>query len=151
MRAVIDTSSLISLAWAGQLELLPSVPLTVLVLDSVYQESVTDGLGHGHPDAAAIEHAIASMTRIEDPAGVSVDDRVVVAAASYGAVITNDQVIGRRARNLGARWVRTADLVILTVRSGFVDPSAGGAAIQSLHSAGRITDGMRDRYLEELA
>lgn len=157
VEAVIDSSSLISLARAGQLELLRSLPISVLVLDCVYVESVEDGRAHGHPDAAAIEHAVGATTRIAGAGsdatvhGATVDDLVVSAGARHGAVISNDQALGRRVKNLGGRWLRTADLVILAARSGQIEPMRAEGAIRALRATGRITDELCDAYIEELA
>jgi hypothetical protein len=147
----VDTSTLISLAWAGRLDLLSRVPLQLVVLEAVHQESVVDGLSHGHADAAAIETVTAALPRLADPPGRTVDDMVVAAAAQEGAVLCNDVVIGRRVHNLGARWLRTADLVVLLIHTGRLAADEGSAAIGALHDAGRITDALRQDYLEELA
>jgi hypothetical protein len=151
MRAIIDSSSLISLAWSGQLTLLERVPLSVVVISSVYNESVTEGLSRGHADAAAIEHALRHAERTDDPAEGTVDEMVVAAARSVGTVIANDLVLGRRANNVGARWLRTADLVVLGRASGALDPASCRAAVVALQHAGRITGPLRDAYLEELS
>ncbi|CAN5350508.1 hypothetical protein BH23ACT9_BH23ACT9_21840 [soil metagenome] len=150
MRAVVDSSTWISLAWSGQLPLLTATPLTPVVLDSVYRETVAEGLARGHADAAAIEHAMGAATRMDDPLGRTVDDRVVAAAAAVGLVVTNDLVVGRRANNLGARWLRTADLVVLAVRSHGIEVTSGHSAIAALHASGRLTDALRDAYMQEL-
>lgn len=150
LRAVIDTSSLISLAWSGLLPLLGALPLRPVVLDGVYAEAVTAGLDRGHADAAAIEHALWDAERLPDPVEDTVDRRVVAAAATVGLVITNDVVLGRRASTLGARWLRTADLVVLGRRTSRLDTHDARAAVLALHAAGRLTDRLRDAYLEEL-
>lgn len=151
MRAVIDSSSLISLAWSGHLTLLEHVPISLVVITSVYEESVTNGLSTGHADAVAIEHALRLAERIDDPeGGHSVDEMVVAAAQAVGTVVTNDLVLGRRAGNVGATWLRTADLVMLARKTAALDLAVCQAAIAALHHAGRITEGLRDAYLEEL-
>ncbi|MDN5861333.1 MAG: hypothetical protein L0H84_22250, partial [Pseudonocardia sp.] len=58
--------------------------------------------------------------------------------------------LGRRAANLGVRWLRTADLVSVCVRVGAMSVERGVAALHALHSAGRITETVRDEFLEEL-
>lgn len=150
MRAVIDTSSLISLAWAGQLELLRVQPLDLVILDAVHGEAVVDGRARGHVDATAIEQAIRDLARVPDPQGATVDERVVAASAAVGVMIANDQVIGRRVQNLGARWLRTADLVVLADSVGGIDRKRARGAIQALHGTGRITDELRSAYLAEM-
>lgn len=158
---VVDTSTLISLAWAGQLELLKHAPVELVVPDEVRQEAVADGLARGYPDAAAIEQAIKT---IPDPAPAAaahaalsasemqpVDHVVLEAGRRNGALLTNDLALGRRAANLGVQWLRTADLVVLCVRTEQVSRNRGVVAIQALHSAGRITAGLLSAYLEELS
>lgn len=151
MRVVIDSSSLISLAWSGLLPLLEQLPVSTTIIDSVYEESVTDALAKGHADAAAIEHALRGAERIDDPVGETVDEMVVAAAQAVGTVITNDLVLGRRSRNVGTTWLRTADLVLMARQTGVLEMAACGAAITALHDAGRITDALRDAYQRELS
>lgn len=151
VRVIVDSCSLISLAWSGQLGLLRHIPLSPVILDSVYREAVTEGLARGHADAAAIDHALRDTERLDDPPGGTVDERVVVAASAVGVVITNDLVVGRRSTNLGARWLRTADLVVLALRTRGLDLAACEGALAALHAAGRLTDELRDAYLEELS
>lgn len=157
MRVVVDSSTLISLAWAGQLELLGRVPLTLVVPDEVHHEAVVEGVARGYPDAAAIEQAIKVIH--ESVSGVpawaaemdTVDHAVLEAGRVHGALLTNDLALGRRAANLGVRWLRTADLVVLCVRTGSVSSARGAAALNALYSAGRITERLREAYLEELS
>jgi predicted nucleic acid-binding protein len=154
----VDSSTLISLAWAGQLELLRHTPVDLVVPHEVHQETVTEGVARGYPDAAAIEQAI---KLIHEPAAAApaskaememdtVDHAVLEAGRTHGALLTNDLALGRRAANLGVRWLRTADFVVLCVRIGTVDSDRGVAALKALRSAGRITDGLLGAYLEEL-
>lgn len=150
MRAVLDSSTLISLAWAGLLDLLGHCPLELIVPFEVREETVTEGLARGHADAAAIEAAVAPLK--DQPAGAadSVDDAVLRLSRFVGTLITNDVALGRRAANLGAGWLRTADLIVLCVRSRRIEPERGLAALHSLYSAGRITADLLDAYRKEL-
>jgi predicted nucleic acid-binding protein len=156
VRIAVDSSTLISLAWAGQLELLRHTPVDLVVPHEVHQETVTEGVARGYPDAAAIEQAI---KLIHEPAAATpaskaemdtVDHAVLEAGRTHGALLTNDLALGRRAANLGVRWLRTADFVVLCVRIGTVDSDRGVAALKALRSAGRITDELLGAYLEEL-
>lgn len=151
MRAVIDTSSLISLAWSGRLDLIAAQPLDLVVIEGVFAEAVVHGRASGHADAIAIERAIEGAERAGNPTDGTVDESVVMAAGEVGVVITNDQVVGRRSQNLGARWLRTADLVVLAYRTGNWRADQATAAIAALHSAGRITHHLKADYIEELA
>jgi hypothetical protein len=63
----------------------------------------------------------------------------------------NVLALGRRAANLGVRWLRTADLVILCARAGKLDDDRAVAAPKALHSAGRMTESLLQACREELA
>jgi hypothetical protein len=153
---VLDSSSLISLAWSGQLELLKRTPMPLVIPVAVHQETVTEGLARGYADAAGIEQAIKAIPEADTDsaaeAGVEVVDHVVlVAGQEHGALLTNDIALGRRAANHGVRWLRTADFVVLCVRTDRLSTEEGITAIRALRSAGRITDALLDDYLEELS
>lgn len=149
MDAVIDSSTLISLAWAGQLGLLQRCPLRLVVPAEVRRETVTEGLARGHPDAAAIDVAVAALASMAAPDAQSVDEAVLYLGRAVGMLVTNDVALGRRAANLGAGWLRTADLVVLCVRSGEVDVTRGLAAIHALFGAGRLTADLLEAYRKE--
>lgn len=150
MYAAVDSSTLISLAWSGQLELLDRVPLRMVVPADVLRETVEEGLERGYPDAAAIERAIAALPVTESAVAATVDAAVLEAGRAQGVLLTNDVALGRRAANLGVQWLRTADLVMLCVRSGSIGPERGIAAVRALRSAGRLTEDLLHAYLEEL-
>lgn len=150
MYAALDSSTLISLAWAGRLDLLDHSPVELIVPEEVYQETVPEGLDRGYADAAAIEGAIARLDRSESAETNTVDDAVLNVGQAHGIVLTNDLALGRRASNLGVRWLRTADLVVLSVRTGQVATEYGSAALRALRSAGRLTEELLYDYLKEL-
>lgn len=156
MRIAVDSSTLISLAWAGQLELLSHTPLPLIVPHEVRHETVTEGLARGYPDAAAIEQAIKAIPsptpEPDRPAGSHpIDHAVLDAGRTHGALATNDLALGRRAANLGVQWLRTADLVLLCVRTSTIDKDRGVAALKALRSAGRLTEDLLHAYLEDLS
>ena len=111
---------------------------------------MTKGLAHGYPDAAAIERAIKPLRSIPVDSRAQVDDAVLEAGQTIGALLTNDLALGRRAGNLGVTWLRTADLVVLCVRTGGLDAEHGVAALEALYDAGRITEDLLDAYQKEL-
>lgn len=147
---MVDTSSLISLAWAGLLPLLARAPLPLVLLDVVEREAVAAGLAAAHPDAAAIEAAVRDLEREEAPGDSTVDGAVVAVGARHGGVLANDQALGRRAGSLGARWLRTPDFLVLLRRAERLTQEEALSALVALHAAGRITDTLRDEYMVEL-
>lgn len=150
MDAVLDTSTLISLAWAGVLDVLRASPLSLIVPSEVYSEAVEQGRIGGHADAAAIESAVAPLEIRSSGQTGSVDERVLDLGRRVGLLITNDVALGRRAANLGAGWLRTADLVIVCARLDKIPVDRARAALRSLHDAGRITPELLEAYVKEL-
>lgn len=150
MDVAVDSSTLISLAWSGRLELLERFPLTLVVPAEVRQETVTEGIARGYPDAAAIDSAIKRLRTMAAESADVVDDAVLRVAQTVGGMLSNDLALGRRAANLGVTWLRTADLVMVCVRAGGLAPDHGLASLEALHDAGRITDEQLDAYREEL-
>lgn len=148
---MVDSSVLISLAWAGLLDLLHHCPLDLVVPEEVRQETVVAGLSHGHADAAAIEGAVKPLDSVSVPEARSVDEAVLHLGRTEGVLLTNDVALGRRAANLGANWLRTADLVVLCVRADRIERARGLAALAALFDAGRLTTELLDAYRTELA
>lgn len=150
MYAVLDSSTLISLAWAGQLSMVGLAPLDLVVPHEVWVETVEKGKDHGYPDAVAIDTVAAPIPRAPATGAGKPDEAVLIVAREHGTVLTNDLALGRRAANLGVRWLRTADLVVLCVRTGRLSSGEGIVVIRALHSAGRLTDELAVAYVEEL-
>lgn len=150
MRAVVDSSVLISLAWAGLLHLLQRSPLDLVVPAEVHGETVLQGLARGYADAAAIEGAIAPLASEATGVVDDVDGAVLRLGADVGVLLTNDVALGRRAANLGAGWLRTADFVVLCALRGRIGLDEGRAGLRALHDAGRITRDLLEAYEKEL-
>lgn len=126
-------------------------PFEVVVLDAVRAETVDAGLAAGQADASAIATAIVTIAVRETPSGPTPVDAVVLdAAVGAGVLITNDLALGRRARNLGARWLRTADFVVLLARPDRITVPEARRAVLALADAGRITSELAGDYLEDL-
>lgn len=140
-----------SLAHAGQLGLLDRSKLDLVIVDAVVREAVTAGLAGGHMDAAAIETALAGRPVTATPPAETTDAAVLLAAIDAGVLLSNDLALGRRARNSGVLWLRTADLVVLAFRSNRFGAVQARDAIAALHHAGRLTGPMADAYLKELS
>ncbi len=148
MKAVIDTSTLVSLSLSGLLPLLSRAPLPLVILDVVYREAVTDALAAGHADATAIEAALSGMQQVATAPAATVDLSVAAAAAVHGVVVTNDQTLGRRVTSRGGIWWRTADLLVSMLRSGQLDRQRFDAGLLALRGAGRISEPSLRRYQE---
>jgi hypothetical protein len=130
--------------------MLGCVPLRPVVPAEVRRETVEDGLARGYADAAAIERAIAELPVTEGSITGTVDAARLEAGRAKGVLVTNDVALGRRAANLGIRWLRTTDLIVLCVHTGSIGPMRGVAAVRALHSAGRLTEDLLRAYLQEL-
>ena len=152
MEAVVDSSFLISLARSGLLGLLGRLPFDLVWLDAVKRETVDAGVAGGHPDAAAIESATRGLAvRPAGGAAASTVDAIVVeAAARAGLLVSNDLALGRRARNLGAHWLRTADVVVLLRETTAIDAGEACAAIAALRGAMRLSPELADAYLDRI-
>lgn len=151
MRAVVDSSTWISLARSGLLPVLGQVDLEPVVPDVVHDECIRAGLAGGYADAAVIESVYERLDVMATPAGSdSADAAVLHAARDVGVLVTNDLALGRRARSLGLIWLRTADLVVLAVRTAAMSAVAGRRAIQALRAAGRLSEELAGAYVEEL-
>jgi rRNA-processing protein FCF1 len=151
MRAVIDSSSWISLARAGLLYVLRSVPVEPILLDVVHAEIVGEGRRGGYADAAALTAAVAAIPVVPTQSRQGQGDSAVLnAAEAVGVLVANDLALGRRARSLGVAWIRTADLIILAVHTRSMSSSAGIEALTALEGCGRITREMADAYRDQL-
>lgn len=141
---------MISLARAGLLGLLDRLPQRPRILDVVWEEVVVAGKAGQHPDAFVIDAALGTEPRDAGPNAPAVDQAVLQAAVADGVLLANDLTLGRRARSLGARWLRSADLLVLLAEAGWCTLDEARNGIESLASAGRITGSLRDEYLERL-
>lgn len=151
MEIVADSSSLISLARAGLLHVVPRLPATLVLLDRVWSETVAAGRAGGHADALAIDSALGEYARRPAPAAPTVDAAVLAAAVQVGALVANDLTLGRRARNLGVGWLRTVDLLVLAARTDTLPTVEAADGVIALRDCGRITADLADHYLEVLS
>lgn len=151
MQAVVDSSALISLARAGLLHLAPRLPIEVVLLDVVWDEAVRAGRDGGHVDAASLESVFAASARRPAEAAASVDAAVLAAAVGVGGLVANDLALGRRARNLGVTWLRSADLLMAAVAVGGIGVAEARDGVLALRDSGRIAPALAAEYLEELS
>lgn len=147
---MFDSSTLISLARSGLLPLLDRLQVDIVLLDVVWDEVVVAGQAGQYADAVAIAAVLERYARRSAPSAHTVDDAVLLAAAEDGTLVCNDLTLGRRARNLGTRWLRTADLIVLLHRSGEASRIEATAGIEALIGAGRVTAELGIEYLEAL-
>src|SRR2546422_1058512 len=150
MRAVIDSSSWITLARAGLLSVLHTASVKPVLLDVVHAEIVDEGRRGGSPDAAALTAAVAGIPVTPTKGQGPIDSRVLDGAQEVGVLIANDLALGRRARSLGVAWIRTADLIVLAVRSGSMSSADGVAGLTALEDTGRITRELAEAYREQM-
>lgn len=149
--AVLDSSTLISLARAGLLHLLPNLPVAPVLLDVVHEEVVSMGRRLLYADATSIEVPLKDMeVTASNSEYASADAAVLAGAQQVGMLICSDLTLGRRARNLGVSWMRTADLVIAALQLGKIDANVACGAIAALRDSGRITEDLASSYLEEI-
>jgi hypothetical protein len=151
MRAVVDSSSWISLARAGLLEVLRAAAVEPVLLDVVHVEIVDEGRRGGHADAGALSAAVEGITPTPTGRGnAPVDARVLEGAQAVGLLVANDLALGRRARSLGVAWIRTADLIVIAVQKGSISVADGAGALQALFASGRITQELAEAYEAQL-
>lgn len=104
-----------------------------------------------YADATSIETALQDMEITGGGSGYTGADAAVLAGAEQvGMLICNDLTLGRRARNLGVRWLRTADLVVAAFQQGAFDADTARGAFVALRDSGRITEDLAHVYLEEI-
>ncbi|PZR78047.1 MAG: hypothetical protein DLM65_14210 [Candidatus Aeolococcus gillhamiae] len=147
---MVDSSTWISLARAGLLDILRTVSVDPVLVDVVHAEIVDEGRRGGYPDATALSAAVASIPQTPTSGSAPVDARILDAAQSIGMLIANDLALGRRARSLGIAWIRTADLVILAVKNRSMSAREGIEGLSALEASGRITQELADAYREQL-
>ncbi len=148
MVIVVDSSTLISLARSGNVDLVADSRLDFAIPDVVRDETVTTGVAAGYRDAGVIEKRLADLPRL--PSVEMGDAGVLEAAAGADALVCDDIALGRRARSLGTAWLRTPDLALLLIRLGEIDASKGRSSIVALREAGRLDDATARSYLGEL-
>ncbi|MGH7687368.1 MAG: hypothetical protein ACREN2_11200 [Candidatus Dormibacteria bacterium] len=151
MRAVVDSSSWISLARAGLLDVLRTAAVEPVLLDVVRAEIVDEGRRGGYSDATALAAAVADLQQTPTAGRAPIDARILEAARTIGMLIANDLALGRRARSLGIAWIRTADLILLAVESGSMSGREGIQGVTALEASGRITSELADAYREQLS
>jgi hypothetical protein len=133
------------------LNLLQAVPVEPVLLDVVHSEIVEEGRRGGYPDAAALTTAVTSVPVVTTKAPHGpVDARVLEAAQGVGVLIANDLALGRRARSLGISWIRTADVILLAVRSGSISTAEGSDGLTALEATGRVTRELAEAYRDQL-
>jgi rRNA-processing protein FCF1 len=139
------------MARAGLLDVLHTVPVEPVLLDVVHAEIVGEGRRGGYADAAALTTAVAAIpVTATGGQGSPVDTHVLDAAQDVGILVANDLALGRRARSLGVAWIRTADLIVLAVRSGSMSSTDGIDGLSALEDTGRITRELAEAYRERL-
>lgn len=137
---VVDSSSLITLAGAGAIQLLARANAPVVTVPEVYRETVETGKARAFPDAGEIAGGFEKgLISIRAPRGTRriggvspVDSRVLLLAEEIqGAILlVNDQTLLRKAEQRGIASQFTAEFV------------------RDLQAGGKISRRDRDRLFE---
>ena len=129
MSVVSNTSSLISLARLGHLELLRALEGELLVPEAVWREMVVDGAGQ--PGTAELEHAPwiqrcvvtnrPLVHALRQHLGAGKAEAIVVALEVGAEVLLMDERLGcEAARRLGARTIGLAGMLLEAKRQGVI-------------------------------
>jgi len=166
MGTIVDTSTLISLAKIGVLEILKKLKGHLSVPDSVYEEAVTVGEEKGLADATVIKNFISNhnikvftvkqdsinrLRQITNKTLTKGDEAVIALAIQESAkeVITNDDGLGRIAMSMGYKVIASPDLLFAGLKSGLIDYKNYESFLKNLVIENRITSAIAEIYIME--
>jgi predicted nucleic acid-binding protein len=129
VKSVIDTSTLISLARIGYLELIPMLRRDVCIPDEIYEEAVLKGEERGFADATVIKkfiekhrikivrvktHSITSLRKKVNKILTKGDESVLSLGLQEKAkeIVTDDDGLGKLAMTLGFDVKAAPDLLM---------------------------------------
>lgn len=166
MNSIIDTSTLISLARIGYLEIIPRLKIDVVLPDDVYEEAVIKGEERGIADATVIKNFITNhkikvihtersqikvvrqkLKKILAKGDESVLSLAIKAKAKE--VITNDDGLGKIAMALGFAVNGTPDLLMKGLRERVLDFREFEALVRGLVIENRLSSVIAELYLLE--
>lgn len=151
MKAVLDTSFLISFSRIGHLELLRGPDWDLIAPQAVYREAVEEGLNEGYPDAAEIARFFdrGYIEVLESPDAIErrADEEVLELAQEEGAILcSDDRGLLRRAQRAGLRTVSSPDLLFMLHRGGRHTFAGYRSLLLQLRAEGRIDRLTMERY-----
>jgi len=163
---VIDTSTLISLAKIGNLELLPRLRRNIVLPEVVFEEAVTGGEEKGIADAMVIKGFIETSglkilrskirsdedLRKQIKGNLAKGDEAVLSlplSEKASEIITNDDGLCKIAMGLGIRVVSSPDLLMEALRKGVMDLQDFEISLRGLVVENRLSAAVAEFYLME--
>jgi len=158
MKAVIDSSTLISLAKIDALWVFEKMDCEVLCPEEVYRECVVDGSVNGRVDAVMIKRLFDDKTitakKVSEPQSFSglsrVDCQVVSLALKEkpAMVFANDTKLARRTQLAGFEARGSPDILLRMKRKGLLENKGYEMLIKELGAKMRLSAGNVTKYLE---
>lgn len=154
--ACIDSSTLISLAKIDELQILKTLKTTIKTVNEVREETVIQGIQHGHYDATKIKKAFDDGTiTVQKPDthdthdGISdTDSKVLNVALAEDYLFTDDVKLRRKAQSENIKVRSTPDILLQLVRTNRLEQATYKELLTSLETSKRITTRVRERYAE---
>lgn len=154
---MVDSSSLVTLARCGAIELVELWPDPVVTVQEVYRETVEVGSRQGYPDAAAIRETFARgrigirpVAGGERIGGMGAADWLLLQLAQEtpGAeILANDHPLLRKAEQRGLPAFYTAEFVWELGRRGRLRPVRRDALLRDFVADGRYTEDFMNAFL----
>jgi len=153
VKAVLDTSFLVSLGRIEQLELLREPTWELIVPQEVYREAIEEGLKEGYPDVAKIarffRQGYIEVVESKKATGQRADEVVLGLAQEKDAILcTDDRGLGRRARRSGLRTISSPDFLFMLRKGGRLTSEGYRMLLLRLAAEGRIDRPTLERYLK---
>ncbi|MBI5050081.1 MAG: hypothetical protein HZC11_04200 [Nitrospirae bacterium] len=166
MKAIVDTSTLISFAKINFLELLEKLNKNILIPEIVYYEAVIKGEAKALANAIAIKNFIKNidmkvhvvkdeylkLLRSKITKTLAHGDEAVLALAlqeKAGEVITNDDGLGRIAMSMNFHVKASPDLLLEGLKTKVATLKDYENFLRSLAVENRITSVIADFYIME--
>jgi|SRR3989304_4736556 len=166
VKAIIDTSTLISLARISYLELVSRLNVNIILSRKVYEEAVVEGKAKGFVDAIVIQGFIDSynlkiievkekfvkiLRRKIKKTLVKGDESVLALAIQEHAewIITNDDGLGKIAMVLGFQVKATPDLLLKALEKKLFDVCKLEILMRELVVENRLSYKVAELYIIE--
>lgn len=166
MKAIIDTSTLISLTKIGKLDLLRQLKFSLIMPEEVYREAVVTGEEKGFSDATVIKRCINShgipVSSVKTGSIVamrkklnkvlSAGDEAVLSLAvqeKINMIITNDDGLGKIGVALGMQVYASPDILLKALTKNIADFREFEISIRSLVVENRLSSRIAELYIVE--